>query len=128
MDRYRFLSPLSRASGLGSAKAGFTHWWVERITAIALVPLTVWFAASLIAHSGSDYQAFIAWAGAPITTVLMILLLLGLFWHMALGLQVVIEDYVHSEVKIWALLAMRFLCVGLAIVGIVATLSIAFGK
>jgi succinate dehydrogenase / fumarate reductase membrane anchor subunit len=128
MDRYRFRSPLGRASGLGSAKAGFTHWWIERITAVALVPLTVWFAASLIAHSGRDYQAFLVWAGAPITTVLMILLLIALFWHMALGLQVVIEDYIHTEGKIWALLAMRFLCVGLAVVGIVATLSIAFGQ
>lgn len=127
MDRYCFRSPLGRATGLGSAKAGFGHWWTERVTAVALVPLSVWFAASLIAYSGSDYEAFIGWLGSPVTAVVMILLLIALFWHTALGLQVVIEDYVHSGSKIWALLAVRFVCFGLAIAGIVATLRIAFG-
>ena len=126
-DRYRFRSPLARAAGLGSAKSGFEHWWTERVTAVALVPLTVWFAASLIAHSGSDYETFIAWLGSPVAAVLMILLLVALFWHTALGLQVVIEDYVHSGAKLWALLAMRFLCFGLAAAGIVATLRVALG-
>lgn len=128
MDRYRFRSPIGRAIGLGSAKAGFEHWWTERVTAVALVPLTVWFAASLIAHSGSGYEAFIGWLGSPVTAVLMILLLIALFWHTALGLQVVIEDYIHSGAKIWALLAARFGCFTLATVGIVATLRIAFGS
>src|SRR3546814_14736011 len=91
MDRYRFRSPLGRAVGLGPAKAGFGHWWTERVTAVALVPLSVWFAASLIAHSGSGYEAFIGWLGSPMTAGLMILLLIALFWHAALGLQVVIE-------------------------------------
>lgn len=127
MDRYRFRSPLGRAMGLGSAKAGFGHWWTERVTAIALVPLSVWFVASLIAHSGSDYEAFIDWLGAPVTAGLMILLLIALFWHAALGLQVVIEDYVHSGAKVWALLATRFVCFVLAMAGIVATLRVAIG-
>ena len=87
MDRYRFRSPLGRAIGLGSARTGFEHWWTERITAVALVPLTVWFAASIIAHSGSGYEAFINWLSSPVTTVLMILLLIALFWHTALGLR-----------------------------------------
>lgn len=127
MDRYRLRSPLGRAIGLGSAKAGFDHWWMERVTAVALVPLSVWFAASVIANSGSDHETFIGWLGSPVTAVLMVLLLVALFWHTALGLQVVIEDYVHSALKIWALLAMRFVCFGLAVIGIVATLRIAFG-
>lgn len=124
-DGHRFQSPLGRAIGLGSAKAGFGHWWTERITAVALIPLSVWFAASLIAYSGSNYQAFIGWLGSPITTVLMILLLLSLFWHAALGLQVVIEDYVHSRAKTLMLLATRFVCFALAMAGTVATLRIA---
>lgn len=127
MDRYRFRSPLGRAMGLGSAKAGFGHWWTQRVTAIALVPLSVWFAASLIALSGSGYEAFTGWLASPVTAVLMILLLIVLFWHAALGLQVVIEDYVHSGAKVWALLATRFLCFALAIAGIMATLRITIG-
>jgi len=127
MDRYRFRSPLGRAQGLGSAKAGFGHWWTERVTAVALMPLSVWFAASLIAHSGSGYEAFIGWLGSPVTAVLMILLLIALFWHAALGLQVVIEDYVHSGAKIGALLATRFVCFALATAGIVAALRVVIG-
>lgn len=126
MARYRLRSPLGRAMGLGSAKTGFEHWWTERATAIALVPLAVWFVASLIAHSGSDYAVFTDWLGSPVTTVLMILLLIALFWHTALGLQVVIEDYVHSGIRFAALLIMRFVCFALAAAGIVATLRIAF--
>jgi len=125
MDGYHFRSPLGRAMGLGSAKTGFGHWWIERITAVALIPLSVWFAASLIAYSGSDYQTFIRWIGSPVTAVLMILLLIALFWHAALGLQVVIEDYVHSGAKIWTLLAARFVCFALAAAGIVTTLKVA---
>lgn len=127
MDRYRSCSPLGRAMGLGSAKTGFEHWWTERVTAIALVPLTIWLVASLIAYSSSDYATFIDWLGSPITTICMILLLVALFWHTALGFQVVIEDYVHSSIKFPVLLATRFACFTLAAAGIVATLRVAFG-
>ncbi|MGB3486554.1 MAG: succinate dehydrogenase, hydrophobic membrane anchor protein [Xanthobacteraceae bacterium] len=127
MVGYRFRSPLGLAMSLGSAKSGFGHWWTERVTAVALIPLGVWFAASLIAHSGSNYEAFIGWMGSPITAVLMILLLITLFWHIALGLQVAIEDYVHSGTKICLLLITHFLCFALAVGGIVATLRIAIG-
>lgn len=127
MDRYRFRSPLGRATGLGPARTGFEHWWTARVTAVALIPLTVWFTASLIAHSGSEYEAFIGWLSTPVVAVLMILLLVMLFWHTALGLQVIIEDYIHSGVKTWALLATRFLCFALAISGIVAMLRIYLG-
>jgi succinate dehydrogenase hydrophobic anchor subunit len=89
MNRERMRSPLGRALGLGSAKDGAEQWWLERVTAIALVPLTVWFAASIIVHMGSDYVTFIAWLQTPIATILMVLLLTGLFYHTALGLQVV---------------------------------------
>jgi succinate dehydrogenase / fumarate reductase membrane anchor subunit len=128
MNRERMRSPLGRALWLGSAKDGVEQWRRERVTAIALVPLTLWFAASIVVHMDSDYLVFIAWLRTPITTILMVLLLAGLFHHMALGLQVVIEDYVHSGVKIPALLGMRFGCIALAASGILATLRIAFDR
>lgn len=128
MNNDNMRSPLGRARGFGSAKAGIDEWRRERVSALALVPLTVWFAASLIVHTGSDYATFIAWLRTPIVLILMVLLLAGIFYHMALGLQVVIEDYVHSGLKILALIGMRFICAGLAAAGILATLRIAFGR
>ena len=127
MDRQRMRSPLARALGLGSAKEGVEHWWMERVSAVALVPLTLWFVASIIAHTGSDYATFIAWLRTPLASILMILLLIALFYHTALGLQVVIEDYVHSGAKFAALIAVRLGCFALAAAGIVADLRIAFG-
>jgi succinate dehydrogenase / fumarate reductase membrane anchor subunit len=127
MIRQRMRSPLGRAMGLGSAKEGVEQWWMERVSAVALVPLTLWFVASIIAHTGSDYDTFIAWLRTPLATVLIILLVIALFYHTALGLQVVIEDYVHSGVKFAALVAMRLGCFALAAAGIVSTLRIALG-
>jgi succinate dehydrogenase / fumarate reductase membrane anchor subunit len=127
MIRQRMRSPLGRAMGLGSAKEGVEQWWMERVSAVALVPLTLWFVASIIAHTGSDYDTFIAWLRTPLANVLMILLVIALFYHTALGLQVVIEDYVHSGVKFAALVAMRLGCFALAAAGIVSTLRIALG-
>jgi succinate dehydrogenase / fumarate reductase membrane anchor subunit len=126
MDRQRMRSPLARAMGLGSAKEGVEHWWMERVSAVALVPLTLWFVASIIAHTGSDYATFIAWLRTPLASILMILLVIALFYHTALGLQVVIEDYVHSGTKFAALVAVRLSCFALAAAGILAVLRIAF--
>jgi succinate dehydrogenase / fumarate reductase membrane anchor subunit len=126
VDRQDTRTPLARAIGLGSAKGGYEHWWAERASAIALVPLTLWFVASIIAHAGSDYATFIAWLRTPLAIISMILLLIALFHHAALGLQVVIEDYVHSGVKFAAVMAVRLGCFALAAVGILATLSVAF--
>lgn len=120
-------SPLAQARGLGSAKSGVRAWWLERVTAAALVPLALWLAASMIALGGSDYAAFIAWLRSPAATLLMVLTLIALFAHVALGLSVVIEDYVHSGAKIPALAAARLTCFALGLAGILATLSIAFG-
>ncbi len=119
-------SPLAQAAGLGSAKAGVEHWWMERLTAMALVPTALWFVASLVAHAGSDYRHLVAWLKMPLTTFLMALLLIGLFYHTALGLQVIIEDYIHSPAKIPALVLMRLACFALAAAGILALLRIAF--
>ncbi len=126
MHRQSTRSPLARAIGLGAAKHGVEHWWAERVSAVALVPLTLWFVASLIAQTGSDYDTFVAWLRAPLGTIPMILLLIALFRHTALGLRVVIEDYVHSGTKFAAMIVVRLGCFALASAGIVATLRIAF--
>jgi len=127
MNKEAMRSPVARARGLGSAKEGVAAWWLERVTALALVPLTLWLAASLIALSGSDYMAFVGWVSRPLATLLIVLLLIALFTHLSLGLQVVIEDYVHSWAKIPALLSTRLDCILLCVAGILATLRIAFG-
>ena len=119
-------TPLARAIGLGSAKGGVGAWWAERVSAVALVPLTLWLVASIIAHTGNDYATFIVWLRTPLTAIALILLLVALFYHTALGLQVVIEDYVHSGIKFEAMIAMRLGCCALATAGVVATLRIAF--
>jgi len=124
-NRQNMRSPLARAIGLGSAKEGVRPWWTERVSAVALVPLTLWFAASIIAHSRSDYAAFIVWLRTPLTATLMILLLIALFYHATLGLQVVIEDYVHSVTKFAAVIAARLGCCALATAGVVAIVRIA---
>ena len=127
MDRLNLRSPLARAIGLGSAREGVGPWWAERVSAVALIPLTLsWFAASIIAHTGSDYTTFVAWLRTPLVATLMILLLVAVFHHTALGLQVVIEDYIHSGAKFAAVIAVRLGCFALAIAGFVATLRIAF--
>jgi succinate dehydrogenase / fumarate reductase, membrane anchor subunit len=126
MDRLR--SPLGRAIGLGSAKEGVEHWWAQRVSAVALIPLGLWFAASLVALAGADRAAVLAWLHAPVQAVLAILLLIAVFYHAALGLQVVVEDYVHAEwLKLSSLVAMRLVSFGLAVAGIFAVLRIAFG-
>lgn len=121
-------SPLGRAVGLGSAKQGVGQWWVQRLTAIALVPLAVWFVVGVIAHLGVDLQGFRHWVGAPGTAIAFILLLIATFYHVSLGFQVVIEDYVHTELtKLGLIIAVRLFCFGLAVAGIFAVLRMAFG-
>ncbi len=128
MARRDSRSSLTRAIGRGSARSGAEHWWAERVSAIALVPLSIWLVAYLIAHMGADYARTIQWLRLPSTVIVMILLLIALFHHTALGLQVIIEDYVHSGMKFAALVAMKLACAALAVAGIVAVLVIAFGS
>lgn len=125
MTRKSTRSPFARASGLGSAKEGVEHWWRERLTAIALVPLTLWFIASMIVHGADGYVEVTAWLRTPFATLMMVLLLAAVFHHGALGLQVIIEDYVHSAAKIPALVILRLGCFALAATGILAALRVA---
>lgn len=114
--------------GLGFAKTGVAHWWLQRVTAVALVPLLMWFIASLIAHAGGDHGAMVAWLGKPVVAILMVLLLITLFQHMALGLRVVIEDYVHTDRwRFAAVAAVQIGCLVLTVAGVLATLAIAVG-
>jgi succinate dehydrogenase / fumarate reductase membrane anchor subunit len=119
-------SPLGRAIGLGSAKEGVAHWWAQRVTALALVPLILWFVIAVIGLVGADHGAFVAWVRSPMPAVLLILLLVATFYHTALGLQVVIEDYVHGEARrLGSLIVIRLLCIVFAVRGILAVLQMA---
>lgn len=90
-------NPLQRARGLGSAKEGVGHWWNQRLTAIALVVLVLWFVVLVLGLVGHDYQAVRASIARPWNALLMIAFIIAAFWHAVLGLQVVIEDYVHTR-------------------------------
>jgi succinate dehydrogenase / fumarate reductase, membrane anchor subunit len=121
-------SPVARVRGLGSAKDGTHHWWLQRITAVALVPLVVWFVVSLLRFSLVGQTSARAWLASPITMTMLILAIAVGFWHAALGVQVVIEDYVHA--KGWRIgldMAVKFIAVALTVAGVVALFSIAFG-
>ncbi len=121
-------SALGRVRGLGSAKNGFGHWWHQRLTAIALVPLSLWFVNAILAHMHDDHAAVVNWIGSPFVSVLLIALILSLFYHAKLGLQVVIEDYLHDEpYKLVALVAMKFAVAFGALLGVVAVLKISLG-
>jgi succinate dehydrogenase / fumarate reductase membrane anchor subunit len=128
MPDTRLRSPLGRAIGLGSAKEGVEHWWRQRVTALALVPLVLWFVISLIGLVGADRAALVAWVHQPMPAMLLILLLVATFYHAALGLQVVIEDYIHGEaMKLGTIVVMRLLCIVFVARGILAVLKLALG-
>ena len=121
-------TPLARARGLGSARYGVHHWWAQRLTAIALIPLVVWFAISRVMMSGADYGAVRAWIGSPVVMVLLILTIAVGLHHGQLGLQVVIEDYVHPDGwKLALIVAVRFIAVFFGLAAVVAILRIGFG-
>lgn len=119
---------IDRFRGLSTGKEGVNHWWMQRVSAIALTPLTLWFLISLLGVIGADYETVVAWIGKPFNTVLLIALLVGVFYHAMLGLQVVIEDYIHVEgSKVLSLLVMKFALLLLGGAAVLAVLRIAFG-
>ncbi|MBN9487182.1 MAG: succinate dehydrogenase, hydrophobic membrane anchor protein [Alphaproteobacteria bacterium] len=120
-------TPLARARGLGSAKDGVGHWWAQRLTAIALIPLVVWFAVSLVMLSGADYATARAWIGSPLVMVLLILVIgIGLH-HGQLGLQVVLEDYTDGAWRVVWIVLVKFIAAVFGLAAIVAILRIGFG-
>lgn len=121
-------SPLGGAIGLGSAKEGVEHWLAQRVAAVALVPLALWFVIAVIQLAGADFDAMQDWVGRPLPAILLVLLLIATFYHAALGLQVVIEDYIHGELARLGLVVLtRLGCFALAVAGIVAVLTLALG-
>jgi succinate dehydrogenase / fumarate reductase, membrane anchor subunit len=119
-------SPLGRVLGRGSAHSGAHHWWVQRVSALALIPLTMWFLASLLALPDFSYASVLQWLSGTWATVWMSLLIPCLCWHSNLGVQVVIEDYVHQPaVKLCALLLVWAAHVVFAVAGLIAVLRIA---
>lgn len=123
------LTPLKKARGLGSAKDGTHHWWLQRVTAIALIPLVLWVAFSVASMAGEDYNIVVGYFTSPLNTAMFALFLFTAAYHAILGLQVVIEDYVHCEaLKIAALLGSKLVLTLLGTVSVLAVLRVAFGS
>lgn len=121
-------SPLGRVLGLGSAKDGTEHWWGQRVSAIALLILGLWFAFALATLSGFSYEEAVAFIGRPVNSILLLLLTLTLAYHSYLGLQVVIEDYVHAPgLKLASLLLSRYAHILLGVAAAFAVLKIGLG-
>ncbi|MGH6982354.1 MAG: succinate dehydrogenase, hydrophobic membrane anchor protein [Stellaceae bacterium] len=128
MAQTRLRTPLGRALGLGSAKEGVAHWWAQRVSAVALVPLGLWFCISLISLAGASRAALAAWLHGPVAAILMILTIGAVFYHAALGLQVVIEDYAPGEgTKIAGIVLVKLAALLLGVAGVYAVLKLAFG-
>ena len=117
---------LGRVRGLGSAKEGVHHWWMQRLTAIALVPLVLWFVASLAGLAGAGHTETVEWLGSPLVAIAMILMVVATLYHAALGVQVVIEDYLHHEgLKFFWLIAVKFIILVFGIAAVFSLLKLA---
>lgn len=122
-------TPLRQVLGLGSARSGVHHWWLQRLTSIALVPLSIWFAVSLITLPSLGYATLVVWMSQSLTALLLILLVLTATWHSRLGVQVVVEDYVHTPgTRALTMVLVNFLHVFIAAAGVFAILKVAFGR
>lgn len=121
-------TPLGKVLGLGSAKSGTEHWWLERVTAIAGIPLTIFFIVFVMMHLGATRTELVASMGNPLVAILMVLTVISMLWHMRLGLQVVIEDYVHAALpKYLSLLFNTFFTAILGVAALYAILKMSFG-
>jgi len=121
-------SPLARVLGQGSAKDGVHHWWVQRLSSVALVPLTVWFVVSVLSLPSLDDATVTAWIGQLWTMVFLVLLVLTASWHSQLGVRVVVEDYVHGAgTKALTLALVTFFHVIVAAAGVLAILKVGLG-
>jgi succinate dehydrogenase / fumarate reductase, membrane anchor subunit len=123
-----YRTPIAKVRGLGAARSGLQHWKMQRLTAVSNVLLVLWFMFSAMALSGSGYDQVRAWLGSPVTASLVVLLIISTFYHARLGLQVVVEDYVHHEgARIASLVAIALIVLALAVACIVAVLTVAVG-
>jgi succinate dehydrogenase / fumarate reductase membrane anchor subunit len=116
-----YRAPLARVRGLGSAKAGTSHWWMQRVTAVALIPLSYWLITFLNLSLNAPYQHTVEWLATPLNTLCIVAWVLAVFYHAALGLQVVIEDYIAAEgIKIVAVWTVNLSFLLLALAGLIA--------
>lgn len=121
-------TPLARVRGLGSAREGAHHWWIERLTSVSTLLLFLWLLVSLFRLPGLDYRDVVEWLQGPLAAVPMLLLILSTFWHLKLGMQVILEDYVHEEGwKFLSILLLNFATVTGAAFALFAVLKIALG-
>jgi len=121
-------TPLAKVHGLGSAKDGTHHWWVQRLTALANIPLVIFMVVSFVGNAGKGHAEWVAWLKQPLVSVLVILFVANFVYHMRLGLQVVVEDYVHDKgTKVATMVLITFACVLIAALSIFSVLRIAFG-
>ncbi|TPE61160.1 succinate dehydrogenase, hydrophobic membrane anchor protein [Sandaracinobacter neustonicus] len=126
--KFQSASGLKQVRGLGSAKSGVHHWWLQRVTAVGTFALALWFIASLILLPSLDHGSVVAWIGQPLVAVPLLLLTVSVFWHARLGSQVLIEDYVHSEgLKLLAVVALNFFNLGVGAIAVFSIARIAFG-
>jgi len=124
----RYRTPLSIARGLGSAKDGLGHWWMQRLTAVGLVPLVLWFVVSMISLSGQGRPEVVTWLKSPHHSVLLSLFLITSLYHANLGLQAIYEDYIQARwLQLSARIATAFAAVFLGFSGVFALLGLAFG-
>jgi succinate dehydrogenase / fumarate reductase membrane anchor subunit len=127
-DANKYRAPLARVRGLGAAKTGTEHFWLQRVTAVGLVPLTIVFVIYLLGLVGADLAAVKATFGRPVPATVAILLIVAAFWHAKLGIQVIIEDYVHHEgTKLASLLLLSFACAAIGLASVLAVLKLALG-
>jgi succinate dehydrogenase / fumarate reductase membrane anchor subunit len=118
-------SPLGRARGLGSAHAGAAHWWAQRLTSLALLPLTLWFLCAMIRMIGATRDDVVFWMAGPLPIVLMIALVIATFYHLQLGLQVVIEDYVENDaLRVGSILLVKGVAILLTLACIISVLRL----
>ncbi len=117
---------LGRVRGLGSAKSGSHHWWLQRVTAAGNIVLVLWFVISMARLPGYDYETMLAWLKSPLAAVPLGLLIINVFWHLRLGLQVVIEDYVHGGMRIFTLGLLHFWTFGMGALALFSLFKIVF--
>lgn len=127
-SRFQSATDIKRVRGLGSAKSGVGHWWLQRLTGAGNFVLLIWFVVSLLLLPSLDHTTVTAWIAQPLVAVPLLLLILSTFWHARLGFRVFIEDYVHEEGgKLISLVALDFFIVTLGVMCAVSVLAIAFG-
>ena len=120
-------TPLARVRGLGSAKNGSSHWWVQRLTALLLLVTLPWLVWLLLSTAGADFVTLRLTVAQPFNAMMMTLLVIGAFWHAQLGLQAVIEDYIHGGLEIALQILVKFACLAAGIASVIAIGRIAFG-